>query len=99
MDESSPRSQYEFKPCRHMERWVDALADGSLRGWRRWYAQMHISGCNQCRATLERLQRVRQRLQAYRAASDALLPASLPPEKRLALDAALDAIEQKRFGN
>ena len=99
MDESSSHSQYEFKPCRHMARWVDALADGSLRGWARWYAQMHIAGCNQCRATLERLRRARERLQSYRAASDALLPPALPPDRRLALEAALDAIEQRRSGN
>ncbi len=79
-----------------MKKWVNALADDSLRGWGRWYVQLHISGCNQCRATLEGLRLMRERLQNIRAAAIAAAPPALAPERRAALDVALDAIDRRR---
>ena len=77
-----------------MERWVNALADDSLHGWLRWYALIHVSGCNQCRATLEGLQRVRERLHALRTAP-AISPSALSPEQRVHLNAAFDEIDRQ----
>ncbi len=97
MTDDSRRQNVEFKPCRHMERWVDALANGSLIGVARWYTQIHIAGCRQCRATLEALLRLHERLQSFRAISDATLPSTLTLEKRFTLENALDEVEKKRL--
>src|SRR5262249_45434110 len=54
----------EARPCRHMRRWVNALADGSLKGFARWYTDLHVAGCPKCRAALEALRSLRARLRA-----------------------------------
>ena len=98
MSESDTSSKLKFKPCRHMEKWVAALGDDSLTGWARWYAQIHISGCNQCRATLEGLRQVRARMRALADAANAAAPLTLTADRRLALNVAFDAIDAKRGG-
>ena len=80
-----------------MERWVNALADGSLTGFTRWYAQMHVSGCNQCRATLESLQLLRERLHALASVAGAEANFSLSPERRAALLSAFDAVDNQNL--
>jgi anti-sigma factor RsiW len=40
-------------------RWLDAYADGELRGWRRRRAERHLGACPACRLALDRLQAAR----------------------------------------
>lgn len=96
-EEAKTSAVPEIKPCRHMDQWVNALADGSLTGFARWYTQLHVSGCHQCHAALEALQRLKARLQALRAAENASVPTALPLSRREALNAALDEVEKKRL--
>ncbi|MDX2066720.1 MAG: hypothetical protein SFX74_13370 [Fimbriimonadaceae bacterium] len=42
-------------PCRHMESLLQSAADGSSRGWRRWYALAHAARCKGCGNFLQRL--------------------------------------------
>src|SRR5438270_244779 len=95
-DEHNPEVPAEIKPCRHMEAWVNALSDGSLSGPARWYTQLHVAGCKQCRAALSALQRLREHLQALRSQEDASLPTTLAPHRRQSLEAALDEVEKNR---
>lgn len=57
----------QIRPCNHMKSWVSALADGSLRGFARWFTQLHVKGCPQCGAALRALQRLRERLRGLNA--------------------------------
>lgn len=47
--------QNEGPPCRNMENLLQQVADGSAKGWRRWYAVAHASQCNHCGTFLQRL--------------------------------------------
>ncbi len=96
MTDNAERQLPEVSPCRHMETWIDALADDSLTGFARWYTQIHVAGCRRCRAALQALRTLRERLKSYREASETGLPPALSPEKRSALEAALDAVEKQR---
>ncbi len=87
----------EIRPCRHMEKWVAALSDDSLTGFARWYTRLHVSGCKQCQAALAALQRIHERLKALGTNEASLFPAAFPPERRQALEAALDEVEKKRL--
>ncbi len=86
----------EIKPCRHMEQWVNSLADGSLTGFARWYTQLHIHGCSHCYAALEALQTLQVRLKALKGTESAAMPTTLSPIHRSALDLALEEVEKKR---
>ena len=87
----------EIKPCRHMEQWVNSLADGSMTGFARWYTQLHVHGCSQCYAALEALQTLKARLKALHTIENPTVPTTLTPTRRSALDLALDDVE-KRHG-
>ena len=80
--------------CRRMERWINALADGSLTGWARWYTRLHVAGCKRCEAALQALLHVQESLKALRSDENNRVPATLPPDRRVALDAALDEVER-----
>lgn len=54
----------EIRPCPHMRNWVSALADGTLRGFARWFTRLHVKGCPQCREAFQGFQKLRQRLAA-----------------------------------
>lgn len=86
----------EIKPCRYMEQWVNALADGSLTGFARWYTQLHVHGCSHCYAALEALQNLKARLKALKSSENVLAPTALSPQRRTALELALDDVEKKR---
>jgi hypothetical protein len=43
-------------PCRHMESLLQEAADGSAKGWRRWYAVAHAARCTRCGTFLGRMQ-------------------------------------------
>ena len=96
MTEESKRNEVpEIKPCRHMEQWVNALADGSLTGFARWYTQLHVRGCHHCYAALEALLRLKERLKALSKTENVSVPTVLSSDRREALNAALDAVEKQ----
>jgi hypothetical protein len=41
---------------------VSALCDGSLSGFARWYTLLHVARCPHCKAALEALMVLRERL-------------------------------------
>lgn len=43
-------------PCKHMVGLLNGTADGSLRGFRRFYALAHAARCGPCRRFLDALQ-------------------------------------------
>lgn len=99
MREKSPTTvDKEVKPCRHMACWVSSLADGTLSGFARWYTRLHLAECKQCKATLDALISLRERLKALPQSQDPIFPATLSEQNRTALDAALDAVDRKASG-
>jgi hypothetical protein len=78
-----------------MRRWVSAFADGTLRGFARWYTRLHLEGCPQCRAVLESLLALRERLSALR--SHAGEEPDFSSSRRAAMEAAMEEIDQKRL--
>lgn len=57
----------EGPPCRYMESLLQQVADGTLTGWRKWYALAHAAKCRRCGDFLSRLQLT---LEAVRASKD-----------------------------
>jgi predicted anti-sigma-YlaC factor YlaD len=53
-------------PCWHMKALLTAKIDGRLFGLLRYYVNLHLSQCPQCRATLQALEELRERLIALR---------------------------------
>jgi hypothetical protein len=51
-----------LKPCPHMKTLLSALADGSLSGLARWYAENHAQRCPGCGSALTDLKTIRERL-------------------------------------
>lgn len=43
-------------PCRNMENLIQGLADGSLKGPKKWYAAAHAAQCPHCGTFLQRMQ-------------------------------------------
>lgn len=56
------RRRQEGKPCRHMERLLNRTADGTSRGFARWYALAHAARCPGCRKFLEHLEEMLRQL-------------------------------------
>ena len=82
----------EIKPCPHMRNWVSALADGTLRGFARWFTRLHVKGCPHCSDAFRAFQRLRERLSAMagRPAADKM------PERRWeTISAAWEEAEKK----
>lgn len=92
--QQTSRTDPHIRPCRHMEKWVHALADGSLTGWRRWYTRLHVAGCRRCEEALHALEAMRERLRTLGAASTSQ-SAALSAERRAALESALNAIDEQ----
>lgn len=84
-----------IEPCRHMERWVNGLADGSIKGAARLYTLVHVFGCIQCRTAMLALKQLRRRLRDLNNSPEACAPLSLTADRRAALDAALDEINRR----
>ena len=82
-----------IEPCTHMETWVHGLSDGSLTGVKRAYTRLHIAGCAKCRAALQALDALHLRLESLDTELTATEESPLSPERRAALEAAMDAIE------
>ncbi|WP_395094080.1 hypothetical protein [Armatimonas sp.] len=55
-----------MSPCWHMKALLTARADQRLSSLLRRYVDLHLSQCNQCRAALESLLTLRERLISLR---------------------------------
>jgi hypothetical protein len=91
-----PEPEEEIKPCHHMETLVSGLADGSLSGPARWYTWMHVSYCRKCHAALDAFRALRAHLGHWRSTESEPNTTALTPERRAALDAAMDRIDIRR---
>jgi anti-sigma factor RsiW len=82
-------SEAYFGPCPQMKSLLSSLADGTLRGLLRRYADAHLARCEHCQSALRGLERLRVRLHLLTVAPPAseLLP-ELTPERRAAVEAA-----------
>jgi hypothetical protein len=69
---------------------LSALADGTLAGVVRWYAEKHTRDCPGCAQTLDALHDLRGRLHALNAPDDGN---ALSAERRRSLEAAFDTID------
>ena len=82
----------DVRPCKHMEGMVSGFADGSLRGPARWYTQLHALHCTECRAAIERLRVVIDKVSDLR--EDGMATAiKLPTDRREEIDRAMDDVE------
>ena len=94
--------------CGFMREMLSSLADGTLKGVMRWYAEHHVAGCPHCSAALVGLRELRTRLREFG------LPAVVPdepidvpvakeggslrllsPERRAAITAAWEKMDQE----
>lgn len=82
-----------LRPCPHMKTLLSALADNSLTGIARWYAQNHAQHCPGCAQALSDLTTLRSRIRALGVPSGEAL--SLSEERWVQLEAAWEEIEQK----
>jgi hypothetical protein len=75
-----------------MEASLAALADDTLKGPARWYAQFHVAGCAHCSQALSMFRLLKFRLSEF-AGRTSTNCERLPDERRNSLDAALDALD------
>jgi hypothetical protein len=75
-----------------MESTISGLADGTLKGPAKWYAQFHVAGCHKCSQALAMFSMLKLRLRTF-AGSSATDAESMPVERRSTLDAVLDAMD------
>lgn len=81
------------QPCWFMRQWVSALSDNTLKGWARWYANLHVARCPNCKTALEDLTALHERMQRLGQTPPPTL--FLTEERRTALQTALDALDAK----
>lgn len=60
------RHDEDGPPCRHMEGLLQQAADGSSKGFRRWYALSHAAKCSRCGKFLARLEETLGRLRGIK---------------------------------
>jgi predicted anti-sigma-YlaC factor YlaD len=87
-----------FGPCRQMRTLLSQMADGTLRGLLRRFAEAHLSRCAHCQSALRGLHRLRERMHRPGAATPAAETApslALTPERRAAVEAAWARIEEE----
>lgn len=77
------------RPCPHMKTLLSALADGTLSGIARWYAENHAVRCPRCGEALASLRVLRDRLRTLGVPGGDTLSA----ERVATLEAALDRID------
>lgn len=94
--ESSPQPLPHpgVKPCAHMKVLISSLADGTLTGMVRWFAEQHANGCEHCGQTLENLVVLRSRLRAINAFPKKEETLTLTVERRTSLEAAWQAMDE-----
>lgn len=84
----------EIKPCPHMRSWVSALADGTLKGFARWFTRLHVKGCPHCSDAFRAFQRLRERLSALAHRSD-----TMPDERWQEVSVRMDEAEKHDVGH
>jgi anti-sigma factor RsiW len=101
MSEGTPRQPVEeevyFSPCVQMRTLLSQMADGTLRGLLRRYAEAHISRCTHCQSALRGLNRLRERLKSL-GASPAAATVSVPSltvERRATVEAAWAQMDEE----
>lgn len=80
------------RPCPHMKTLLSALADGSLTGLARWYAEHHAQRCPGCGSSLVNLKTVRERIRTLGVPDGDTL--QLSEDRWAAIEAAWDAQEK-----
>jgi hypothetical protein len=73
---------------------VSAYADGGLRGLARWYTRFHISGCPRCKAALEALKQLKDRLRSLTSPAGSIADSRLSGERWNRLDSAWEKAEK-----
>jgi hypothetical protein len=81
-----------LKPCPHMKTLLSALADGSLVGLARWYAENHAQRCPGCGSALMDLKTIRERIRTLGVPDRDSL--SLSEERWGRLQAAWEELDQ-----
>jgi hypothetical protein len=98
MAEPTPRQPAEeeyFGPCPQMRTLLSQVADGTLHGLLRRYADAHLARCAHCQSALRGLHRLRERLRSLAnapAAPEASL--TLSPERRAAVESAWERMDE-----
>jgi hypothetical protein len=87
--------EHKIEPCHHMQTYVSALSDDTLSGPARWYTKLHILHCARCRAALQVLRALRERLRNLGSAADRDHAATLTGERRAALEKAMDEVDRQ----
>ena len=72
-----------MSPCWHMKALLTARADQRLSGLIKSYVELHLSQCAQCRAALESLLALRERLIALRNAPTSIEALSADRQERV----------------
>jgi hypothetical protein len=95
--ESSPQPLPHpgVKPCSHMKLLLSSLADGTLTGMVRWFAEQHARGCEHCGQTLENLLILRSRLRAINSFPKKEDSLALTAERRAALEATWKEMDER----
>jgi hypothetical protein len=81
-----------MKPCPHMKTLLSAMADGSLSGLARWYAENHARRCPGCGRALGDLQTLRERIRTLGLPSEGAL--QLSEERWGRIEAAWEEVDQ-----
>ena len=98
MAETTPRQSDEeeyFGPCPQMRTLLSQIADGTLHGLLRRYADAHLARCGHCQSALRGLRRLRERLHSIAhapAAPEATL--TLSAERRAAVESAWERMDE-----
>lgn len=85
------KADTDLGPCPHMKTLLSALADSSLTGLARWYAENHARSCPGCSRALGDLKVLRERVRALGVPSTESL--KMPVERWEAIEAAWDELE------
>ena len=75
-------------PCKHMEAFLNREAEGSARGFARWYALAHAIRCTRCQKYLDALRAMIERLRSEKAK-----PMATEVKQRLAGQIAMAAAQ------
>ena len=82
-------------PCWFMRDAVSRMADGTLRGIARWYAELHVPRCPRCRQALQALRDLLHRLRHLDEGPAANTPETLAPARWQEVEAAWQSIDAR----
>jgi hypothetical protein len=84
----------KIEACAHMESYVSALSDGSLKGLALLYTKWHLFTCRKCTAAFRALRILRERLRNL--GQFAGNSAGLSGERRSVVEKAMDDIDNSQ---